>query len=81
MTEQKLKLVKSGRKSAGTDKKRLQISRRRRTVAPAPALTPAEQAEAARFRDLTQKRADLQARVRHIIKKLKQLDDQTPQAA
>ncbi len=81
MTEQKLKLVKSGRKAAGTNNKRLQVSKRQRIAAQLPAPTPAEQVEAARFRALTKKRADLQARVRRIIKKLKQLDDQTPQAA
>ena len=44
-------------------------------------LTPAERAEAARFRALTKQRAARQAKVRRIMAKLNEIDNQVPDAA
>ena len=78
--EPKLRLVKSGEKKG--DKKQLQFPDSQYPKNDqVPDLSPAEQAEAARFRALTRKKARLQAKVRRLVNKLKQSDDQTPHAA
>ena len=95
MTKPALKLVKTKKKSAIKQKSKAngkqphiphsishipypisQTSNLRPSI-----LTPAERAEAARFRALTKQRAARQAKVRRIVAKLNELDNRAPNAA
>jgi hypothetical protein len=73
MTKQKLKILKTGKKqvnrTSGTSKRQRRIFH----LQP-PTLTPAEQAEVARFRALTLKRAVHRAQVRRTMAQLEELE-------
>ncbi len=69
MPEKKLKLVKKQRKI--TSKK----------VQKLVSLTPAEQAEAERFKTFTKGKASLQAKVRQMTRKLHRHNESTKKAA
>ena len=77
MTKPTLKLVKTKKKSKAKGKQ----SHIPHPTSQPSHLTPAEQAEAARFRALTKQRAARQAKVRRIVAKLNELDSRTPNAA
>lgn len=77
MTKPALKLVKNKKKSTTNQEPK---ANRKQSKIPS-ILTPAEQAEAARFRALTKQRAARQAKVRRIVAKLIELDNRTPNAA
>ncbi|MEW5956315.1 MAG: hypothetical protein AB1801_01230 [Chloroflexota bacterium] len=78
MTERKLKLVKTEKRMVGRRTKAKQLAPR--LVAAPVALTEAEAAEAARFRELVQARAARQAMLRRIIAELEDLDEMWPAA-
>lgn len=84
MTNPTLKLVKNKRKSKASGKQAhipYPISHIPYPTSQTSNLTPAEQAEAARFRALTKQRAARQAKVRRIVAKLNELDSRVPNAA
>jgi len=80
-----LKLIKTKKQPvAQTNKKQVRLAKKLAIAKsqspitsddPLPTLTPAEQAEAARFRAFTKARADRQARVRRIVARLQKTDD------
>jgi len=91
MSEQKLKLVKAKKNGVKQSRKPIQsasqlpgstsqAAHQAEQPAAVPVLSPEEQAEAAKFRAFTQKRAAHQARVRQLFNKLKEQDD-APKAA
>ena len=88
MTTPTLKLVKTKTKSATKQLSKANGKQSRvshptsQTSNPQPSiLTPAERAEAARFRALTKQRAARQAKVRRIVAKLNELGNRTPNTA
>jgi len=84
MTNPTLKLVKSKKKSVIKQKSKAngKESKIQNPKSKIPSiLTPAEQAEATRFRALTKQRAARQAKVRRIVAKLNELDSRVSNAA
>jgi hypothetical protein len=83
MTDRKLKLVKTTNGHAEQARKPIgslrPVSPRGRPKS--PPLSPAEAAEAARFRELTAARAAQQAIIRRIMAELEDLDDDVFPAA
>ena len=81
MAETKMKLVKN-RKSIGkaADTKARSSSQNTAPLAVVPRLSPAERAEAARFRALTAARAAQQAMLHRIMSELQELDESQPAA-
>ena len=86
MHEKKLRLVKTqksglkrGHRGSGKQVQPAQILQLV-TSDPQPRLTPAEQAEAARFRALTSARAARQARIHRMMLELQELDEASPAA-
>lgn len=78
MTETKLKLVKSRKKQTLISKvaePKTRPSRSAGQITALPALTPAERAEAARFRALTAAKAARQAMIHQIMSELQDLDE------
>ena len=81
MAETKMKLVKNRKntgKAAGT--KARSSSQHVAPLAIVPRLSPAERAEAARFKALTAARAAQQAMLHRIMSELQELDESQPAA-
>lgn len=83
MAETKLKLIKNQKKQAPSiskPAKKKVLASRRSPLAALATLTPAERAEAARFRALTADKAARQAMVHQIMAELQELDEIEPAA-
>jgi hypothetical protein len=72
MAETKLKLIKNQNTFIG---KRTEAKTRASRLTAAPALTPEEHAEAARFKALTAAKAARQAMLHQIMSELQELDE------
>lgn len=77
MAETKLKLIKNQNAFTG---KRVESKTHAPRITAAPALTPEEHAEAARFRALTAAKAARQAMLHRIMSELQEVDEIEPAA-